>query len=42
MEIYSLTADGDVITKWEKEFVTERENFQKRQMVDKIRTINIL
>ena len=28
--------------KWEKEFVTARENFQKRQTVDKIRTINIL
>ena len=27
MEIYSPTADGDVITKWDKEFVTEMRKF---------------
>ena len=40
-ELMSLpTVDGNVITKWEKEFVIEVE-ISKRQTVYKIRTVNI-
>ena len=42
MEIYLPTADGDVIMKWDKEFVAEMLNRKRiSNMVNKTRTINI-
>ena len=42
MAIYLPTVDGDVILKWDKEFVTNTfEKISKQETVNKIRTIKI-
>ena len=41
MGIYSTTVDGDVITKWDREFVTSTLETSKQQTENKIRTIKI-
>ena len=41
MGIYSLTTDGDVIVKWDKEFVTNTLKISKQQTENKIQVIKI-